>query len=182
MKISSLFVGSLVSALVLFVWGYLFWNVLPFSENSIQRLSGESQVLVEQLQLSEGMTIFPHPSDLTSDVQHGPYLEISYSADVRYLDPKVFAAGLLHYFVAAILFGILLDMARGALPDYASRVAFGLVFGLAATVLLNLGEPIWFHRSWQYALGVAGYDLGMGLLLGLVQGRFIKPRVAQALV
>lgn len=181
MKIGSLLVGSIVSALVLFVWGFVFWVVLPFSKTAVNQLEGPADVqaaasLIEGLQLQDGLTVFPHPSDQASpDLTRGPFLEISYASDVTYMDPMVFAAGLLHYFVSAVFFGVLLGLARSALPTYASRVLFGLLFGITATVLLNLGQPIWFHRSWTYALGVAGYDTGMGLLLGLVQGGFIKP-------
>lgn len=174
----NLILGALLSAVVLFLWGFLFWTVLPFSSDAMHRMTADQQRALVGLELQDGWSVFPHPSELDEAVKSGPFVEVSFTKEVNYMDPRIFAMGFLHFLGIALLAGICLTSVRGSLRSYAARVAFLFMVFLLGAGTIHLSDPIWFHRSWHLAVINCAYVIPMGLLLGLVMGWFIQPKAS----
>jgi hypothetical protein len=78
----------------------------------------------------------------------------------------------LHYLTVALLATWLLVMVR--LPTYGARVLVIFLAGLLGTNFITLGNPIWFHLPWDYALGNMLYEVVSWLLLGGVTAGIIN--------
>jgi hypothetical protein len=80
-------------------------------------------------------------------------------------------------FVSSLLAGALLLLALPGLQSYFARVLFVTLVGVFAAVTISLSSPIWFHHSWCFALLNSVYNVGSGLVTGLVLAAVIRPKV-----
>jgi hypothetical protein len=92
------------------------------------------------------------------------------------MDPAMFAKGLAHNFVIALLSATLLATVVHGLPTYASRVGVLLLVALIASIWTNIGSVIWWFHPIDYAAGQIAYEVVGGLLMALVAAAIIKPR------
>lgn len=177
-------VGALLSAVALFVWGFLYWNVFPFQAQVFQRVPDEP-ALAAQLSsaLPESGVYFipsPAPGEAMEPVLQrftaGPIAQMIFLREgAAPVSPGKFLAGFLHMLVSALLMGALLAMAVGVLGSYGSRVTFVLLAGLAGAFRAHLGTPIWQHHPWDLQLLYFFYDVIAWLLAGLILARFVRP-------
>jgi hypothetical protein len=94
---------------------------------------------------------------------------------VKPMDPVMFAKGLLHSFVLALLAGTVLSMALPATLSYGGRVLLLVLVSLMATLWTNLSDAIWYLYPWPYVLGQIGYGLVAGLLMALITAAIVRP-------
>lgn len=183
-------IGAVISGVVLMVWGFVFWTVLPWTKCMTRPLpEGEktAKVLTESIDES-GMYFYPMPDEATmSDEdamnsfleQHkkGPLVQVIFRKEgLQPMDPAILGMGFAHFIVASILAGVLLTLALPGLQSYLARVLFVFLLGCFATFTINLSNPIWFHHPWSFALFQTSFDLVCWLLAGLVLGAVIKPK------
>lgn len=185
--------ASLLSALALFVWGFLFWAALPLPFLFLKAPNNESEILdvLKKAQLASGDYVIPWPNEaqrggktdkemeqeLMARHKQGPLVHIMYRADgVDVENPTVFAIGFVHFFVVSLLLAVLLKMALPGLPSYGARVLFVFIAGLFAAVTIDAAQPIWFHHPPLYPLFSGLFHVGIGLLAGLVLGALVKPQ------
>ncbi len=93
-------------------------------------------------------------------------------------DGALMFRGFLLTIVIALLISVVLKRALPALPSYGSRVGFALLVGLAAVVMINMGEVVWWRYDLSWKLTQAVYGIGVWAVGGAVLGKFIKPDVA----
>jgi len=178
--------AAVLSAVLMFVWGFVFWGLLDFGGKLMQPLPAELDVLasLRQAGTESGMYIYPMPVD-PSDEQanqafeakhlEGPILQLAYRAEGGpVMPPIVFAQGLGHYFAVALLTGCLLALAARGLPSFASRVVFVLLLSLVAAVWGNVGDAVWWFHSPKYCLGNMAYSLGAGSAMALVMAAIVR--------
>jgi hypothetical protein len=183
--------AALLAAVAFFLWGYLFWMVLPLGSAALEEepFGGES--------LANGMTKVlpntgvyfipfpPNPQTVTEkereafEERHrqGPIVRIFYTkAGTEPAGPSLMIVGFVHNLVVALLIAIVLALTAPALPTYTQRVGVVFLIGAVAAVWLGLNEVIWFYHPWKYELYQASYVLVGGLVMGLVMAAIIKPR------
>jgi hypothetical protein len=187
-----LFVGALLSAAVLFAWGYVFWSASGIMYQFEHRLPDEDQViqLFQDHNLESGTYLipFPDPAAMSGTDKEkrgtylaqrvkGPLVEIIYRKEgaVDPANPLVLARGFCHYFAASLLAAVLLIMAQPGLQRYPARVVFVFLVGVFATVAITFAKPIWFFHPWPTVLYEAAFQAIGWLLAGIVLGAVILP-------
>ncbi len=181
-----LILGSLLAAIVVFIWGFLYWNILPFRNSTIATVADEAALAQALGSLPETGTYqipdlrsYPSEEAYTAQLAQGPFALVQFrKGGVNWADPSIFISGFLHYLITALLIGLLLRKTRFA--TFGERFGFVFLAGLAAAVFANLGDPIWFYLPWDYHLLQFGYDLTVWILIGLVMAKFVQPEPSTA--
>ena len=178
--------AAVLSAVLMFVWGFVFWAVLGMGCRFIQPLPAELDVLaaLRQSGATSGMYVYPMPADMKDEqamesyqAKHaeGPILQLAYQAEGGPdMPPSKYAQGFGHYFAVALLSGCLLALASRGLPSFGSRLVFVLLLSLVAAVWGNVGDAVWWFHSREYCLGNMAYSMGAGLLMALVMATIIR--------
>ena len=178
--------AAVLSAVLMFAWGFLFWVVLGFSEQLMKPLPAELDVLasLRQAGTTSGMYVYPSPVDMNDaeakqdlEAKHleGPILQLAYQAEGGpMMPPSKYAQGLGHNFAVALLTGCLLALASRGLPNFGSRVLFVLLLSLVAAIWGNVGDAVWWMHSREYCLGNMGYQMGAGLAMALVTATIVR--------
>jgi hypothetical protein len=180
-------VAALVSAVLMFVWGFVFWAVLGMGARLMDPLPAAVDVIapLRHAQTPSGMYIFPMPADMNIEGaqeeferlhEEGPLLQLAFVAEGRpAMPPSMYAMGLGHYFAVALLTGCLVAFTVKGMPSFGTRLAFVLLVSLIAVVWSNGGDWVWWFHSPKYCLGNAAYSLVAGLLMSLTMAAVIKP-------
>lgn len=174
----------LVSTLALTAWGLLFWGLLYQYVDVYRTLPGDRRVL--DLLVAQGTatgTYFvPWPRNTPETFaaflqQHrsGPFFQLSYIREG--IDPQApgkLALGLLHYLLVTIVAAALLALATPAAAPWWRRGLVVMMAGLLGTLFIRLGDPIWFHLPWHFALGQAVYEVVAWLILGSLLAALVR--------
>lgn len=181
--------GVVVASVVIFLWGFVFWGLSPFTKKMMQRLPNEESVLAafKAANMESGNYFVPFPECDNPDkaVQEaflkahaeGPLVQIIYLKDgVDPTVPTFMAFGFVHILIGSTLAAALLTLALPGLEKYPARVMFVFLLGVFASFSITLARPIWFHQPWPFALFQSGYEVVSWLLAGLVLAAFIRPK------
>jgi hypothetical protein len=186
-------VASLLAAVVLFVWGAVWWMALPFADWAMRPVPNEEAVIAAlKTSLPESGTYFSPYRDqnatpeqdaaLMERHRQGPLAQVIYLKDG--MDPKApaaFAVGFVQILLSTLVAGVLLRLAAPALRSYLERAGFVVLLALFAVVALNLADIIWFHYPWAYPVMRSGFVLSGWVLAALVLGAVVRPaRVVSA--
>jgi hypothetical protein len=173
--------GSVIGAVVLFIWGAIFWmNPLPYSVLPQAKDEGQLGAMLREHLPRSGTYLLPHPSDPPETINKlsldGPTATIHMIREGRpALEPRVFIVGFIHGFAVVLMIGMLMTIALPALPTYGSRVRLATLFGIASALFVHGGSVIWMHegRAWHYVNAI--YEVSSCVIVGLVLAAFIKP-------
>ena len=184
------FTAAALSAIAMFFWGFVFWGpVLNMATRIMSPLPAEAELDVlaplRARNTPTGMYVYPGPvvgTDEAAAKNHdekmleGPILHLAYSAaGAKPMDPVMFAEGLLHNFILALLAGITLAVALPALPGYGQRALLLILVTLIGVLWTNVANSIWWFHTWEYCLGQIAYGLGAGLLMAAITAAIVKP-------
>lgn len=162
-----LVIGSLMAAAVMFVLGFVFFGVLgtqSFSPASTEAAMAIQTAMEENL-AGTGTYMIPPEEEAWMT---GPSGVVNYVAagDAPANMAITMAEGFVHMLVSALLFGVAL-MATGG--DFARQSRVVLWGGLAASMFMHFGDPIWMGFDWRHALYLFGAHaimfIGGGLAL-----------------
>lgn len=184
--------AAAISAAAMFLWGFVYWGpVLNMTARLMKPLPADREMdILAPMRAGEmptGMYAYPGPvANLHDDasqqeweqkIKDGPIFHLAYSrSGTSPMDPVMFAKGLAHNFVIALLSGGLLAMVVHTLPSYASRAGLLMLVSLIAAIWTNVGAAIWWFHTPGYALGQMAYELGAGLAMALVTAAVVKPK------
>ena len=190
-KLVGWLVPPIAGALALTVWGMAFWGVLYDPLQVFQDKNPAIEEIAGVLQDAEtptGTYFYPWPRNTAETMdawlqQHraGPFFKLSYVAQGA--DPQSAAKmtrGIGLYVLVAALATTLLAVAR--VPPEARLRSMAAVFlgGAMGTLLIQVGDPVWFHLPWDYVRGNVVFELVAWALLGaaIAWGRdpVLKPR------
>jgi hypothetical protein len=178
-------IGSTVAAIVLMIWGILFWAVLAIPEDTMDPLpNGEATAeMIAAALPGSGVYVWPPTSDdglpATAPIDRArqPQMQIFYrEAALDPMSPTTMARGFLHMFAVSLLAAVLLAVAAPRIESYLRRVGFVLLAGVLAGVAVNLAQPIWFGHPWDYHLLMFVNEAMKGLLLGLVLAGVVRQK------
>ncbi len=174
-----LLLASVLAAIAMFVWGFLFWGISPLPGSVMKPVEQVPEVqaaLKRSFPESGAYFVPPPPGDPEQTAawhEAGPLAMVHIRREgAPMMDPGVMFWGFVHGWVVCLLLGWLLGSAAPALPGYVSRVAFLTVAGFAAALFIDYGSIIWWYsdRSWQ--LLDLSYHTGAWLVAGLVLAAF----------
>jgi len=178
--------ASILAAVLMFAWGFVFWALLGVGPQMMQPLPAELDVLaaLRNSQAPSGMYVYPMPVDAQDEAgvaeferkhQEGPLLQLAYRQEGGpSMPPSIFAQGFGHYFAVALLTGCLLALASRGLPRFSGRLVFVLLVSLVTAIWGNVGDVVWWFHSPRYCVGNMAYTLGAGLAMGLVLAAIVR--------
>jgi hypothetical protein len=134
-----LILGSVLAAVAMFFWGFLYWAVFPFTYQVMASAPNElalAKTIGDALPAS-GVYLVPHPKGGTEEevakrIQAGPLMQINIRKQGT--DPmsgSVFFWGFVHMLVCSLLMALVLRLAAPALPSFATRFQAAALAGLA---------------------------------------------------
>lgn len=176
--------GSLTAAVALFLWGYVYWNILAPSLDLYRPLPAgiDTEVLESIRGTTSNTGVYFHPaasSEAMEDAENwmrqhrdGPIVHLFVSPGREAMDPLVFVLGFLHMLLCATAAAWLLTCLR--LRSFRARFWLVCFLGLFAGIWVELSKPIWFYHDWTYSIFSAGYAfsswmIAAGLLASLVR-------------
>ncbi len=178
--------GSILSAIVLFLWGFLYWGVLPFSGQVIQPMpAGDEVSAVLQKNIDQtGVYVLPGvPADQTDETaieaftakhEAGPIAMLFYRQQgVQPMSPRTLAAGFVHSLLVTFLAGILIVAASPR--TYPNRVMLIVWAGIFCTAWVHISDVIWYYYPWNFCFLYMLYHIIGALLVGLIMAAFVKP-------
>lgn len=174
--------GVVLAAAALFVWGFLYWGISLWPYRALQTTANDvaaQQVLLKHFPVS-GTYLLPNPT-ADAGVQQalrssgGPtgLLHLRYGAPAPG-DPIALVKGFGLNLVFAAVMALLLYRVRSSARTYAGRLGVAFWLGVAAVVLIDAGDWVWWGATVQWKLIQAGYDFSAFLLVGGVLSAFIK--------
>lgn len=182
--------GGLVGGLALYLVGFLFWGTplanIAFSSIDDARSAALQSALAQTLSESgTGTYAVPWPGSGEGTVLYGkgPIATVHF---VMQGFPVVDNAALIWGLILALFTGILIAAALYGIGNrvqpFADRVRVVVLFALAATLYLNLGQPVFNHYGWRYFIYLFLSDF-IGLsVAGIIIARWFMPNESTASV
>ena len=178
-----LVLGVVLAALAMFFWGFLYWGLNPIPYTSWKK-STDDVAAGEALRRyfpESGTYYIPDVRQDSATVarlyEQGPvgFVHLTSREGRPQQDAMMMVRGLLLYLVTAFVLALLMRMALPALPTYGRRVAFAALGGLAAALLIDIGDSVWWYIPIGWKLHQALYDATVWLVGGLVLAAFLRP-------
>ena len=175
-----LIVGSLVAAVAMFLWGWIYW-ASGFALGAILDRPADDEIAQQALSEAfgeSGAYFVPGNMDdeeaFTRRHEAGPLAMVFYHKDgAPVMQPMILIKGFIHYFVTCLLIGWLMTMVLPSLAGYGDKVKFTAAAGFVASFFTNLSDAIWMSAPITYQTFVGIYDITIWIIAGLVLGRFI---------
>lgn len=178
-------IASCVAAVVLFVWGFVFWMFTPAPRAMMKPVADENRLVYElQQSLPEsGCYSVPNCANATDDqgkkaaeerMKNGPMVLVFYRKEPP--GPIMMLYGYAHMAASALLAALLLNLALPGLQSFAARWLFVTLLGTFASVWITLSQSIWMMHPWEYSLLYAGFQVVGWVLAGLVLAAIICPK------
>lgn len=173
--------GAVAAAVAMFITGFIFFatplGMLAYSSIPETQQAQVQAVLAANLP-STGTYMVPSASSAEGAVMYGkgPIATVHYnSGGFSAEDPAGMLKGFIHMLIVAVIMGMALAVLDRRVPDFASRARIVVLFSVAANMLAYLGEPIWYHHDWIYAIYQFVAQTVMLAVGGLIIARWFMP-------
>ncbi|MBC2776427.1 hypothetical protein [Parasphingopyxis marina] len=177
------FIGSIAAAVAMFVIGFVFYAT-PLANIHVGGLGDEEaaaiqSVLAANMDASGADTVLvPYPDGEAQQRMYidGPIAMIHYNPSGFALgDSGSLVGGFVHMLITAFLLGGALYSLAGHVRDFGARLSIIILFGIAASVFMHAGTPIWYHQDWTYHIYVAIADAVIFIAGGAVIAKWFLP-------
>lgn len=177
-------IGGLAGGLALYLVGFLFWGTplanLAYANVEDAKAAAIQAALAQYLtETGTGTYAVPWPGSDQGTILYGrgPIATIHF---VTQGFPAVDTSALIWGLMLALLAGLLIAAALAAIADrvtlFGDRVRLTVLFALAATLYIHLGQPLLNHYGWGYFIYAFLADF-IGLsAAGIVVARWFLPR------
>ena len=185
-------IAGFLGALVLMIWGFIAWEVLPFHKMTMHTLSNEEAVVtaIKSGNAESGTYMIPGMGGKTDEaskkavmekMKTGPAAWIHYMNEpAGEMNPMYFVKGFLVYLLSSILAASLLGKLSWSLASrYGARVRFVMMIGVFLAIAGRLGDWAWLGYSTNFSLNLAADDVIGWTLAGLLIAWRIKPHMAK---
>ena len=154
-------IAGLVGGVILFVWGFLSWVVLPIHTSSLKNIQNEDAVIatLQQSIDAKGMYTFPGMSHgngaptpeaekaWTEKYQRGPVGMIMYDPQgSNPMMPMQMVVGFLLNVLSATVVAWFLSRSTAVASSYISRVAYCGMFGIFLALASYMLSWNWFNE------------------------------------
>ncbi|MCA9131079.1 MAG: hypothetical protein KDB22_28540 [Planctomycetales bacterium] len=170
--------ATVVSAIVMFFLGFLWWGLTMPSVTPAGVFSDESLVASMKQTLGEsGVYFYPSYSEPIPDGE--PVAIVYYLANAPEMGGTM-GMGFAHMLVASLLACLVVSWLR--LPTFADRFKLLAGLGLLIAFWADIGNMIWWHHPLGWALFHFGYDASSWAVAGAAIAAILKspPTVAPA--
>lgn len=179
-------IGALAGGVAMFIVGFIFWAT-PLQNIGFSTAS-DAQNAAVQLSLAQnlphsGHYVVPNPMTATggNGFTKGPIATVDYNMrGFSTADPASMIGGFVQEVIVSLMIGLSLFGIAGRVTDFPSRAKVAIGISAAATVMILIGDPIWMHADWRYAIYATIADLAMLAASSVVIARWFLPRSAQA--
>jgi hypothetical protein len=176
--------GGVLGGLALYLVGLLFWGTplseLAFSAVDDSRNAALQSALAQQLtETGTGTYVIPWPATGQGTVLfgRGPIATIHFNTSgFPVVDSNALIAGLILALVTGTIVAAAMAIVGERVFSFAERARVAILFALAASLYIHIGQPIFNHYGWGYFLYLFASDF-IGLsVAGLVIARWFLPR------
>lgn len=182
-------VAAVLAAVLLMLWGFLFWMVMPFAEDVIREVKDEAAVdavLKENLPESGVYVLYEQSAeenkgdgeqtDSEAKQQQAVLGQIFYQTPALSMDDQsLYLKGMLHYFVTALLAAIIVALA-GRGRSFFGRLVVSLLVVVFALVWTLPANVIWFNGPADYCKMIMGFNFVGGALMSFVIALLVRHR------
>lgn len=171
-------VAPLLAALVMFLWGFVYYGVSAFPYQALQATNGDVGPQLNALFPASGTYVIPDPrgdkAEAEKLVQRGPIATVHIHREgAKSMDPLMLARGFGLEFVSCLLLAVLLTL--GSVTGFGSRLIFAVIAGMLITLYSHGGEAIWWQQDWAWHGRTMIYDVVAWFGAGLVLALLVKP-------
>lgn len=178
-------IGSVAAAVAMFIIGFVFYATPLFKLGSVNldnaRAAAVQQSLAANLPAT-GTYFVPGADTPEKTIMYGqgPIATIHYNiGGYPVADPTALAGGFVFEFVIALLIGLALMAIADRVHDFGSRARLVVLFSVAASAFMHLGEPIWYHHDWGHFIYLFIGDAVTLIAGGLIIARWFLGGVRQ---
>lgn len=184
----SVITASIVGAVVLFLFGFVYWGLLPTTQRVFDGATDEAELAAAirsnvpepGVYMIPGPSVFSDQEAFSTQHEEGPVVMMFVHPDgLPVMPASMMIGGFFNNLIAILIMAVLLLMVAPALPTYGSRVTAVVLAALAMVVLADLGDPVWWRHTWGFYVAQAVYHAVGWLLVGLVLAYFIRPETAK---
>ena len=185
-------IGGLVGGIILFVWSFLAWVILPLHTPTLHGITNEDAVIsvLQQSLQSKGVYIFPHnpgmsagegaQSAWTDKMKRGPTGLIIYNPDgTDPMMPGQMIVGLILNVLSAVLVAWLLSRSTALASSYFGRVTFCGLFAIFVTLFDYLSMWNWMGYPQDFTVALILDSFIGWLLAGLGIAAIVKSANSQ---
>lgn len=170
-------IGVLVTALVMFIVGALYWGVNPAPYQSWNAATNDAiaQQQLSDLMPEDGVYFVPNFREEAGArlLDNGALFQVYVDhSPIAPSDPTIFAWGFLVNLATAALLAMVLE--PGA--SVGRSVVRGLILGLLAVVTVDLTNMVWWQVPFSWQLHLSVYTLLLFVVGSAVLTPFLKPR------
>jgi hypothetical protein len=178
--------AGFLGALVLFIWGFISWDILPWHSLTTHTLSNEEAVVAALKSGNAESGSYMVPGMVNGEaskkaqmekMKAGPIAWIHYSnIGMGEMDPMYFIKGFLICFFAACVAASLLGKLSWSLASkFWARVRFVMTLGIFLAIAGRLVDWSFLGYSASFSLNLAGDDIIGWTLAGMVIAWRMKP-------
>ena len=181
-----LLMGSVIAAVALFFWGFVYWAVSPLPYTALKTVADEpaaGQALLEHFPQS-GTYYLPDPQNPDIDEMNalhrqGPVAMVDIDVDGAVpQSPIVMLAGFAHILITTLMISLLMRLTGDALATYGDRVLFVFLAGVIVAFWARISDVIWWGLGLPWQMYNAIYDVSSWLIAGLILAKFVGPKPA----
>lgn len=180
--------GGIVGGFALYLVGFLFWGTplskIAFSTVDDARSAAVQAALAQNLtENGTGTYVIPWPSTQQGTVLfgQGPVATVHFNiGGFPAVDTGALLAGLVLALITGLIIAFALRVIADRVPAFAERAKVALLFALAATLYLDIGQPIFNHYGWRYFVYLFLSDFIGLAVAGIVIAKWFLPREAIA--
>lgn len=186
--------AALVGAIIVFVWGFVSWVVLPWHWWAMAPMPNDAavaEVLKSGIKES-GLYLSPAPPHFadraaTQDEEKawrdkhekGPLVRVFYrKTGSTPMDPMILAKGIGIAFGGALVAAVMLNMGARAGCTYVSRFMIVLLMGVFAVITTHFMEWNYWQTEDLYTMIQAADTLAGWVLAGLAMAWIVNPKAA----
>ena len=168
-------IGAVAAAVAMFILGFIFFasGLQKTVTGSLEDVPAAAvqQALAANVPAT-GTYVVPDPevsSNQTVMYGQGPVATIHYNVSgFPAMDSGALLGGFIHMLVVALLMAAGLYLASRHIAGFGERAKLLVLGVLGATIFMRLGEPIWSHYGWGYAIYLFIADTVSLIVAGLI--------------
>jgi hypothetical protein len=151
-------IGAVLGAIAMFIIGFVFFAT-PLYKLASAGLDDNRAAAVQQAlaaNLPRTGTYFVPEADTRAQAEmysRGPVATVHYNMrGFSPADPGVLAEGFIHMLAVALLAALALYWLSRRVTAVEEQIRIAAVAIVAAALFMRLGEPIWYHHDWPWAI------------------------------
>ena len=167
-----IFVASLVTAIALFFFGFVWWGLLMPVVRPASVIADQGMIEKMTASLDESALYFyPDYAEAEGD-SAGPVAILFFNREAPSMSAMM-GMGIGHMFVTALLVSLFVSFVP--LRSFAERLTFVVCLGLFVAVWADGGNMIWWRHPPLWTAFHFGYDALSWLLAGAIIAAIVRP-------